>query len=95
MLALTDNATSVIRNLLDRPDLPDGTGMRIAQPPDGSDGLAVTPAVTVRHGDQVVESEGARVFLDRATADMLDDKVLDANVDNTGVVRFLIGDQPD
>ena len=43
--------------------------------------------------DQVVESAGARVFLEESAALALDDKVLDAQLDEGGAVRFAIGAQ--
>ena len=88
MLALTDNAASVIRGLADRMELPDGTGLRIAQPDDGTEGLTVAPSETPGFDDQIVEADGARVFVDSAVADMLDDKVLDARVNPEGQVQF-------
>jgi iron-sulfur cluster assembly protein len=45
-------------------------------------------------GDQVVESGGARVFLESGAATALDDKTLDAEIDDKGDVSFLIGQQP-
>jgi hypothetical protein len=38
----------------------------------------------------VVEDHGARVFLDRGAADTLDDKVLDAAIDQQGGVEFTV-----
>jgi hypothetical protein len=38
-----------------------------------------------------VESSGARVFLEENAAVVLSDKVLDAQVDDEGAVRFAIG----
>ncbi|MEU4411043.1 hypothetical protein AB0F88_41610 [Streptosporangium sp. NPDC023963] len=43
--------------------------------------------------DRVVESEGARIFLDPQVVDMLDDKSLDADVDEGGGVAFLVTEQ--
>jgi hypothetical protein len=40
-----------------------------------------------------VETAGARVFLDPQAALYLDDKVLDAEVDTEGKVRFTLGVQ--
>ena len=49
--------------------------------------------MTPRHEDQVIEQAGARVFLDPTAADLLEDKVLDAAVDDDGKVRFLMSAQ--
>ena len=43
--------------------------------------------------DQVIEAAGARVFLEPNAAAYLDDKVLDAQVDEQGKARFTLGTQ--
>lgn len=92
MLDVTENATDVIRQITDRPEMPDGAGLRIA-PSDQPDNLSVSPADTPEEGDQVVENEGARVFLEAEVAVMLDDKVLDARVNDAGGVEFVVATQ--
>lgn len=92
MLAVTENATSVIQQLTDRPELPDGAGLRIASS-DEAQNLTVSPAGAPEEGDQVVEEGGARVFLESEAAAMLDDKVLDARVNDAGGVEFLVAAQ--
>ncbi len=92
MLAVTENATSVIRQLTDHAELPDGAGLRIASA-DEAPNLTVSPVGTPEDGDQIVESGGARVFLESEAAEMLDDKVLDARVNDTGGVEFLVAAQ--
>jgi iron-sulfur cluster assembly protein len=89
MLTVTDNATDVIRQLTDRPEMPDSAGLRIAGSEE-ADNLTVSPADNPEEGDQVVENEGARVFLEAEVAVMLDDKVLDARVNDSGGVEFLV-----
>jgi iron-sulfur cluster assembly protein len=44
-------------------------------------------------GDQVIETSGARVFLEPGAAVALDDKSLDAQVDDQGTVAFTLADQ--
>ena len=94
MLVLTDNATAVIRALGDRPELPDGAGLRItsADEPEAQ-GLRVMPATNPDVGDEVMENAGARVFLDPGAALVLEDKILDARVEEDGAVQFLGGNQ--
>jgi iron-sulfur cluster assembly protein len=92
MLAVTENATSVIQQLTDRPELPDGAGLRIATSTEAPD-LTVSAAGAPEEGDQVVENGGARVFLESGAAAMLDDKVLDARVNDAGGVEFLVAAQ--
>jgi iron-sulfur cluster assembly protein len=92
MLTVTENASSVIRQLTDRPEMPDGSGLRIASS-DEAENLTVSPADTPEEGDQVVENEGARVFLEAEVAMLLDDKILDARVNDAGGVEFLVAVQ--
>ena len=65
---------------------------RPRQPPCGS-GPAISVELADAPGDddEVLEADGAVVFLDPTTA-ALDDKVLDAVVDADGI-RFRLGEQ--
>jgi Fe-S cluster assembly iron-binding protein IscA len=93
MLVLSDSAATAIRNLVDRPELPDVAGVRIASGEGESGRLSVSTAGLPEEGDQVVEDQGARVFLEPAAAAMLDDKVLDASVDEQGRIGFVLSHQ--
>lgn len=93
MLTLTQDASTIVKTIADQASgTPDG-GLRIsAADSDNMDfALALTPAPEPQ--DQVVEQAGARVFLEEHAAATLADKVLDAQVDEAGAVRFAIGDQ--
>ncbi|RAY15659.1 Fe-S cluster assembly protein HesB [Actinomadura craniellae] len=93
MLTLTDGAVQVIRTVTTHPELPPQTGIRIATSGiDGSNALNLSVAPAPEAGDQVVEAEGARVYLEPGAAELLDDKTLDAEVDPQGDVAFTIGD---
>jgi Fe-S cluster assembly iron-binding protein IscA len=96
MLVLTEAAAEVVKSVTDTPQAPDGTGLRITQSaPDPGSGTGLELAAAAEPGtdDQVVETGGARVFLDQRAAAYLDDKVLDAEVDTQGKVRFTLGVQ--
>jgi Fe-S cluster assembly iron-binding protein IscA len=93
VLTLTDSATSQIRNIIDQPEVPEGCGLRIANDP-AAGGLTLTIAAAPADGDQVLDASGARVFLDSQAAAVLDDKSLDAAVDNDGQVAFAVADAP-
>ncbi|MCL2541171.1 MAG: Fe-S cluster assembly protein HesB [Nocardioidaceae bacterium] len=84
MLTLTDNATTIVKSLTAQP----GTnGLRISS--DGaSEGLAVATVDEPRTEDQVVEQDGATVYLDESASQQLTDKVLDAGVDSAGNLQF-------
>ena len=95
MLTLTENATAVIKNITESQQQPDGSGLRIVQQGAGQEAeLALTTAPEPESGDQVVEEQGARVFLEETAAQTLDDKVLDAQVDESGGVQFTLAIQP-
>ncbi|MDQ4084304.1 MAG: Fe-S cluster assembly protein HesB [Actinomycetota bacterium] len=96
MLTLTENASAVIKNITESQQQPDGAGLRIVQQGDGQEAeLALTTATEPESGDQVVEEQGARVFLEETAAQTLEDKVLDAQVDESGGVQFTLAIQPD
>ncbi len=94
MLTLTENATLVIKRITDADGVPDGAGVRISQENPADPSLAVTTTGAPKPGDQVVEESGARVFLEQNAAVTLDDKILDAAVDDKGGVEFLLVPQP-
>jgi iron-sulfur cluster assembly protein len=93
MLVLSETASTAIRQLIDRPELPDTSGLRIA-PAEGEAGrLGVSTAGMPEEGDQVIEDQGARVFLEPGVAEMLDDQVLDATADDQGRIGFVLSPQ--
>jgi len=94
VLTLTENATLVIKSITGQDDVPGGAGVRISQDNPASQALAITTTESPQPGDQVVEENGARVFLEETAAQTLDDKVLDAAVDESGGVEFLLVPQP-
>ena len=93
MLTLTDSAVSAIRNLTSQPDLPDETGLRIMRQGEGAPSFQLALAEGPAAGDQVVETGGARVFVEEGAAAALDDKALHAQVDEQGGLAFRISDQ--
>lgn len=90
MLALTENASTIVKQLVEQPEV-DVTGLRIS----GSlaSELEVSAALQAEEDDQVVEQDGATVFLDAEAAADLADKVLDAGVDESGNVQFGLSQQ--
>lgn len=89
MLTLTENASTVVKTLVDQADGHEA-GLRISQDAPDSPALHVIPSQAPQPGDQVLEDAGARVFLEETAAVTLDDKVLDAQVDDNGGVQFTI-----
>ncbi|MGH3681745.1 MAG: adhesin [Natronosporangium sp.] len=90
---MTDNAVAAIRSLTAAPEVPDGAGLRIATDPAAA-ALQLTVAPEPHEGDAVVDNAGARLFLDTDAALLLDDKALDATVDDQGSVQFALAEQP-
>lgn len=93
MLTLTENATNIVRNIATQSPEPDSAGLRISSDGNAEAPFAVTAADAAQPGDQVVSNEGANVYLDGPTAELLDDKVLDARVDDEGRIEFALGQQ--
>ena len=94
MLVLTENATETIRTLLDRPDYPDTAGLRISHSDQDEAQLTVQPTTGPGPSDQVIDQEGARVFVGPQAALTLDQMALDASVTAEGNVRFDLVPQP-
>jgi Fe-S cluster assembly iron-binding protein IscA len=94
MLTLTDNAVTAIRALTSQPDQPPDAGLRIMGQGEGVPPFQLALADTPADGDQVIEANGARVFLASDTAEVLADKSLDAEVDGEGAVAFSVSAQP-
>ena len=93
MLTLTDQAVAAIRNLTTRPGLPAQTGLRIAPGEADSGGLALSLAEGPQAGDQVIQETDVNVFVEPEAAAALDDKELDAQVNEDGEVSFLLQPQ--
>ena len=96
MLVLTEAAAEVVKSVTSNPQAPDGAGLRIAsavpEPRDPS-ALELTAAPGPHDEDQIVETSGARVFLEPHAAAYLADKVLDAQFDEQGTAQFSLGRQ--
>jgi len=93
MLTLTDNASTVVKAIAEQTEgvTIETGGLRISTSADQASDFAVAVASEPEADDVVVEADGARVFLEESAAEVLDDKVLDAQVDEQGAVSFAIG----
>ena len=94
LLALTDNAVEAVRDIVSSSDEASETsGLRMVAQPEGTQAnfqLSVVPLPA--EDDEVIDEQGARVFLEPKAASLLDDKVLDASVEQDQVA-FTIADQ--
>jgi iron-sulfur cluster assembly protein len=96
MLVLTEAAAEVVKSVTSTPQTSDEMGLRIvssAPKPEDPGALELTAAAGPGENDQVIEAAGARVFLEPQAAAYLDDKVLDAQLDEEGKARFTLGTQ--
>jgi iron-sulfur cluster assembly protein len=96
MLVLTEAAAEVVKSVTANPQAPDGAGIRIASSEPGPENVAplqVTAELAPGENDQVIEAAGARVFLEPQAAAYLEDKVLDARLDEQGNAEFSLGVQ--
>jgi iron-sulfur cluster assembly protein len=92
VLTLTENASTIVKDIAAQPGSADVTGLRISSE-DPTQGLMVTAAQEPVAGDQTVQAHGAVVYLDRPAAEQLADQVLDASVDDDGRVQFALAPQ--
>jgi iron-sulfur cluster assembly protein len=95
-LALTDNAVAAVKEVVaSAPEALESSGMRIVAH-EGADGQAsfeLSVAAVPAEDDEVIEEQGARVFLESTASDLLDSRALDARVDADRHIAFVIGDQ--
>jgi len=90
MLTLTENASTIVKTLVDQNAATEDAGLRFSHDEANTGALTVATAEGAEPGDAVVERDGAKVFLDETAAVALGDQVLDASVDETGGVQFNI-----
>jgi iron-sulfur cluster assembly protein len=96
VLTLSNDATLVIRNAIENaPKVPDTGGLRLVKShtDDGQARLSMALADTPEIDDQIVEREGARVFVEAALSDELADKQLDIAQADDGRVRFRLDER--
>ena len=93
MLTLTENASTIVREITTQAGGTDDAGLRIALETTPEPAFAITSTDGPQPGDARLEQDGATVYLDAGSAEVLDDKVLDASVDTEGAVQFALGVQ--
>ena len=92
MLTLTDNASAIAKEISSQTEGEDAA-LRITAEPGEEASFGISTSEQPEPGDQVVEQAGAKVYLESQAAEVLDDKVLDAGVDEAGNVQFALGQQ--
>ena len=92
MLTMTDPAAEAVKTIVARvPQAADG-GLRIRDA-GAETGFELSVAPAPEPDDTVVVTEGGRVFLDTAASLALNDRVLDAQLEQDGTVRFALAAQ--
>ena len=94
LLALTNNAVEAVKSIVSSSNKASETsGLRLVAERAGTQAnfhLSVVPLPA--EDDEVIDEQGARVFLESEAASLLDEKVLDASVEQDQVA-FTIADQ--
>ena len=86
MLTLTDQAQTAVRTLTLDPETPENAGLRITP---GNEGLELILVAEPVPGDALIDDGGARVFVEPQTAQLLEEAILDAQIDD-GKVNFFL-----
>jgi iron-sulfur cluster assembly protein len=94
VLALTDSAVEAVKTLVESTDDTESTsGLRMVAEPEGPQtSLQLSIAAVPAEDDEVIEEQGARVFLEPHAAALLGDKILDASIEQ-GQVEFTLAEQ--
>jgi iron-sulfur cluster assembly protein len=94
LLALTDNAVQAVKDIVSSSEqVAETGGLRLVAERAGTQASFQLSIVSLpAEDDEVIEEEGARVFLEPEAASLLDEMVLDASVENN-TVAFTIADQ--
>lgn len=97
MLTITEDAVEALDTIVESAPVSDDAGVRISRQVDenGRAGLGISLVEQPESTDQVLEIEGDHVpvFVEADAAPALDDKVLDARVQD-GQVGFVVTQQP-
>jgi Fe-S cluster assembly iron-binding protein IscA len=90
VLTMTPKALAVVRKVTANPKLDESSGLRIAHSNGKVAPLQVHTATGPRPGDEVVERDGARIFLGREAARQVRGRLLDAVTERNGRVHFVL-----
>lgn len=93
MLAITPTAVEAIQGLTSQPGVPDGAGLKLSGQvtPEGT-AIELSLVEAPEESDQVLQAEDTKVFVSAPLAPVLDDKILDAGVEE-GKIAFKLIEQ--
>jgi iron-sulfur cluster assembly protein len=94
VLSLTSHAADAINGLVASSKMPPGSGLVISMSADSEQGIALelSLAEEPKQTDQLIQAQGANVFLESELAPYMDNKLLDVDLSGDEV-SFLIDDQ--
>lgn len=90
MLTMTPKALAVVRKVTAHPRLGKDSGLRIAGSDATAAPLQVGAVTSPRPGDEVVERDGARIFLGPAAGPRLRGRLLDVVSERSGRIHFIV-----
>jgi iron-sulfur cluster assembly protein len=96
VLSMTPTAAEAVRQLVAASPVSEDGGVRISAGETSASGTALQLSLVdgPEAADESLDENGAHVFLEPGVAQFLDDKVLDAQVDE-GRVSFAVRETPD
>jgi iron-sulfur cluster assembly protein len=94
LLALTDSAVQAVKHIVSSADEVDETGglRMVAERAGTQANFQLSVVALPAEDDEVIDEQGARIFLEPEAASLLDHKVLDASVEQDQVA-FKIAEQ--
>ena len=93
MLALTESAVHAVKGIVSSGETTETGGLRVvADHADTEVNFQLSVVALPAEDDQVIEEQGARLFLEPEAASLLEDKILDASVDQNQVA-FTLAEQ--
>lgn len=94
MLALTESAVQAVKGIVSSSEeATDTGGLRVVADHGGERvNFQLSVAALPGEDDEVIEEQGARLFLDPEASSLLEDKLLDATVEQSRV-EFTIAEQ--
>jgi len=89
-LTLTESAVAAVKMFVE--SSPDASGLRISANDSEITAYQVHGAALPAADDEVVEQDGARVFLDESVSGALEGKALDAEINDDREIAFILFD---
>jgi iron-sulfur cluster assembly protein len=90
VLTISPAASEAIKDLVAAAHLPESAGIRISNHPHGPGTFELSLAPEASEADEVVEEQGATVFVEDEVVPLLDDKTLDAQTQGEGVAFTIV-----